>query len=78
MELCKYSEALGVPKQGFHAQRIAGVALWDVVGTLVLAWILRKFTHWSFLTCCVAMFASGIVLHRVFCVRTTVDKWLFG
>lgn len=34
-----YAFALGVPGQGFHAARFGGVALYDVIGTLILALI---------------------------------------
>ena len=78
MALCAYRDALGVPGQGVHALRLGGVAICDVLGTLALAWVLQRWTHWGFATCCGAMFAAGIVLHRLFCVRTTVDGVLFG
>jgi len=36
----------------------------------------RKGIH-SFLYTAICLFILGIILHRLFCVRTTVDKILF-
>ena len=76
--LCKYAKALGRPHEGFHAPRFYGVAVLDVVGTIGLAWILQVITEWTFSVCLVIMFLFGIVCHRLFCVKTTIDIALFG
>ena len=75
---CRYADLLGVPGQGFHELRVCGLAALDVVGTVGLAWILHHVSRWSMAVCLVIMVAVGILCHRVFCVRTVVDKVLFG
>ncbi len=74
---CSYKDALGVPGEGIHSYRIFNIAIVDVVLTLFAAWLLSYSFNINFFHVAVAMFLLGIVLHRVFCVRTTVDKLLF-
>ena len=75
--LCRYKDILGKPKEGIHKYRIFNIAIVDVIMTLIGAYIIAYFTNYSFLTVSIILFLLGIFLHRIFCVRTTVDKWLF-
>jgi hypothetical protein len=77
VDLCKYKNALGEPGKGVHSYRIFGVAIADVVMTLIGALILSYLFNWPFLYTAVGLFILGIILHRLFCVRTTIDKVLF-
>ena len=76
---CAYKNLFGKVGEGAHSYRIFDIAIVDVIMTIVGAFLL----HWFFPAYSVGMilaglFLLGIVLHRVFCVRTTVDKLLFG
>ena len=77
--LCKYKNALGKPGKGIHRFRIANIAVADVALTFVLAYvlyvILGKYNYWVILYFC---FLAAVILHRMFCVKTTVDKFLFA
>ena len=73
---CGYSSLLGVPGEGFHTHYF-GIALLDVLGTIVVAEILSYSFGWNIYIVLVTAFLAGIVLHRFFCVRTVVDQWLF-
>ncbi len=73
---CAYKDRLGVPGEGAH-QHYFGVAVFDVFATIVVAECIVYFFHTNRAWTLVALFLTGIVLHRVFCVRTTVDKYLF-
>ena len=75
--LCKYRNALGVPGKGAHSVRLGGVAVVDVILTLVGAYIISYYARTSFAWTAVGFFLLGIILHRLFCVRTTIDKLLF-
>jgi hypothetical protein len=75
--LCKYRNALGVPGKGVHSVRLGGVAIVDVIMTLVGAYIIAYFTRTSFAWTAAGLFLLGIILHRLFCVRTTIDRLLF-
>lgn len=65
-----------------HAARMFGVAVNDVMATLIVAAavalafhrksFVKYFFAWS-----VALFALGVAAHRLFCVRTRVDRLLF-
>jgi hypothetical protein len=77
MTLCKYKDVFGRPKEGAHALRVFDVAIVDVVLTLVFAAAVSMYFHVPAWQCALGLFALGIVAHRAFCVRTTVDKWLF-
>ncbi len=75
--LCRYKNALGRPGKGIHSYRIANIAVVDVALTILMAyiiWVLTECDFWLILTGC---FLLGIVLHRMFCVKTTIDKFLF-
>lgn len=68
----------GEPNQGVHALRFLNIAVVDVFSTLLGAYLLHYFTGWPLVWTLVGLFVLGIILHRVFCVRTTVDRFLFG
>jgi hypothetical protein len=78
MNLCKYKNALGVPGKGIHSYRLFGVAIMDVIMTLIGALIISFLFKIKFWKCAVVLFILGIILHRLFCVRTTIDKLLFS
>ena len=75
--LCKYKNSLGEPKKGIHFYRFMGLAIADVIMTIIGAYLLSSLLKISFLYTLLSLFISGIILHRLFCVRTTIDKFLF-
>jgi len=77
MSLCKYKNALGIPKEGIHSYRLFGVAIFDVIFTVIGAFIISFLFKTNFLYTLIVLFLLGIFLHRLFCVRTTIDKLLF-
>jgi hypothetical protein len=77
MDLCKYKNLFGVPKKGIHSYRLFGIAIVDVIETILGALLFSYIFNYSFLYTTIAFFIIGIILHRLFCVRTTVDKLLF-
>lgn len=81
MNLYKYKDALGKPNEGFHALRLCGYAVNDVLGTLVIAILLSDIcscTLQSISKMFVTVFAVAILLHRMFGVNTTLNKQIFG
>jgi fatty acid desaturase len=75
--LCKYKNALGKPGKGIHSYRIFNIAIMDVIMTLIGALILSYIFNIKFIYLSIILFILGIILHRIFCVRTTIDKLLF-
>ena len=78
MNLCKYKNALGVPNNGIHSYRLLNIAIVDVILTIIGALFISIFFKISFIRSLIFLFLLGIILHRIFCVRTTIDKLLFN
>ena len=87
MSLCKYKNVFGEPNTGIHSVRIFNVAIFDVLSTILVGVVFHQLIIvdllkmndsiklWMVL---VVLFVIGIILHRAFCVKTTVDKLIFG
>lgn len=76
-DLCKYKDILGKPGKGVHSFRIFNIAIVDVLLTILAAYIMSIFTNYKLIYTLIFMFILGIISHRLFCVRTTIDKLLF-
>jgi uncharacterized membrane protein YcaP (DUF421 family) len=83
MNLCKFKDNViltnifGKPNEGIHQFRVFDIAIIDFIGTIFGAWLVSYFFKLPFLYLLVVFFALGILAHRIFCVRTTIDKILF-
>jgi fatty acid desaturase len=75
--LCKYKDILGKPDQGIHKYRIFNIAIVDVILTILLALFVSYIFKLNFWITLLLVFLLGILMHRLFCVKTTVDKLLF-
>jgi len=79
LNLCHYKHILGKPGKGLHSYRVFNIAIVDVILTFLLAYVLKKYvfknTHYGIIL--LSCFIIGIILHKLFCVRTTIDKFLF-
>ena len=75
--LCAYRDMFGKPGEGAHSIRIFDVAVVDVVATLIGAWFIASAVDIGYGWALLGLFLAGIVLHRLFCVRTRVDRWLW-
>ena len=74
---CEHSNILGKPNEGIHKYRIFNIAIADVIFTIIAASIFSWIFKANFWIVLIILFLLGIILHRIFCVRTTVDKLLF-
>lgn len=85
LDFCAYKDIFGVPGTGIHSYRIMNIAVVDVLATLILAFIIHQIIleswldiHWISIWWIIILgFLAGIIAHRLFCVRTTIDKLLF-
>jgi hypothetical protein len=75
--LCKYKDFFGKPNTGLHRYRIFDIAMVDVAVTIFFGYIISLFVDISLWIILVVLFITGIVAHRLFCVRTRLDKMLF-
>lgn len=68
--LCKFKDSLGEPNKGIHSDRIFGLALWDLVGMIILIIIVSKWLPyaWIIIPLCT------IIIHKIFCVDTAFNK----
>ena len=78
IDLCRYKDIFGRPREGAHAYRIFDIAVADVAATVVVAFLIARVFGFSLWKSLVVLFIVGIISHRAFCVRTTVDKWIFS
>lgn len=78
MDLCKYKNIFGKPGEGIHRYRIHDIAIVDTVMTIVVAYLIKEYFKQPFLKVLIILFIIGIISHRLFCVKTTVDKIIFG
>jgi hypothetical protein len=75
---CKYKDIFGKPNEGIHSFRIFNISVIDTLLTVFLAYlILLAVPSFSFIYILIILFIIGIITHRLFCVRTTIDKLLF-
>ena len=77
---CKYRDIFGKVGDGIHSYRIYDLAIMDILGTILVAlmvWWLAN-GKYNFFMILLVFFILGIIAHHIFCVRTTIDKWLFG
>jgi hypothetical protein len=76
---CPYKDLFGKVGEGVHSYRLFNIAIVDVLLTVLLAFLIYIINpKYGFIPILAFLFILGIVLHRIFCVRTTIDKLLFG
>jgi hypothetical protein len=54
------------------------IAVVDLGLTILAAYLVSLYFEVAFWKCLIILFIIGIICHRIFCVRTTVDKLLFS
>jgi len=78
LDLCKYKNILGKPGAGLRKYRIFDIAILDTAVVIIVGILISRITGYNIWITLVVLFLSGIVVHRLFCVRTGVDKMLFS
>ena len=77
MELCRYKTIFGIPNKGIHSYRFLNLAIMDIIMTIIVGYMISYILNISLIYVLILLFIMGIILHRIFCVRTTIDKLLF-
>ena len=75
--LCRYKDMFGKPNVGLRVYRIFDIAIMDTVVVIAFVLIFTTFTNYRFWPTLAFVFVLGIIAHRMFCVRTGLDKKLF-
>ena len=74
----KYSEIFGKPNTGFHSFRVFDIAILDLLGTICISGLISYIFNFNFFLVLFIALLLGIILHRLFCVDTTINKLIFG
>lgn len=75
--LCKYKDIIGKPGEGAHSYRFLGVSIVDVLTVLLAAFLISWIFKIPLFYTIIPLFFSGIIVHRMFCVHTAIDRLLF-
>jgi fatty acid desaturase len=75
--LCKYKNLFGKPGEGLRKYRIFDIAIYDTAVVIIIGIIISYFSGYNIWLTLAVLFISGIIVHRIFCVRSGVDKLLF-
>jgi hypothetical protein len=78
MNLCKYRDIFGKPREGLYAYRIFDIAIIDVILTIILAYIISIWYKYNFLICTLILFLIGIISHWLFCVKTSINNFILN
>jgi hypothetical protein len=76
--LCPYKYFFGKPNEGAHSYRLFNIALVDFFGTILISYLISKYYNLNIYEVLMILFLLGIILHRLFCVKTTIDKLIFN
>ncbi len=70
MSLCKYRDVFGKPNEGIHSYRFLGLAIFDVIGMIIIIVILSNYMPYAY----IIVPLLTIIIHKVFCVDTAFNK----
>ncbi len=91
INLCCYKNIFGKPNTGLHKYRIFNIAIVDVLLVIIAAIIItglwykfsqqtkkqkKKQVYKVFAITLISLFILGVVVHKLFCVDTTINKLL--
>lgn len=68
----------GAENTGVHAVRVMDVAVVDVALTVAVAYACSAAWRWPFWYTLLGFMCLGILVHRLFCVNSTINKMIFG
>ena len=73
---CPYATLLGKRGEGVHSRRFLGLALNDILATIVAAALTSFFFNISFLYSLLGWFVAGEILHYAFGVDTAFLEYV--
>lgn len=79
MNICPFStykNILGTIGEGVHKYKVFNTAMFDYIGTIIIAYITTYFTNIPLVLTTIFWFIAGIVLHILFGVETNTIKYL--
>ena len=77
MSLCQYKNIFGAPNTGAHSYRIFNIAIVDFGLTVLASYFIAKYYLMDFITVFLILMLIGLIMHKLFCVDTTLTKIFF-
>jgi hypothetical protein len=76
----KLNKIFGEEKKGIHSYRICDIAYLDILVTMAAALFIQKafYPETEYYKILLFLFILGIILHRIFDVKTTIDRLIFS
>jgi hypothetical protein len=75
---CKYRHIFGVEGKGVHKYRFMNIAIVDLGLTLLIGVIISMVFNVNVIGVWIVLILLGILVHRLFCVNTTLNRLIFG
>lgn len=77
VSLCQYKNIFGKEKEGVHSYRFLNIAIVDTLLTFILSLAISYYFKINLLFVFVLLVILSIIIHRIFCVNTTLTKMFF-
>lgn len=77
MDSCKYKNMFGEPNTGIHKYRLFNVAVVDVIFTIIGGYMISKYFGYKLKNTLIVLFLLAIIVHKLFCVKTTINNFIF-
>ncbi len=77
VNLCKYKNIFGKPNEGVHSYRLFNIAIIDLLMTFIVAFLISYFFNYHTFNVFIILFILGIIMHKIFCIDTTINKMIF-
>ena len=74
---CPFANIFGAPGTGVHSIRIFNIAVVDTLLTVLIAYLTKGYFP-NFWYSLLTWFILGILVHKLFCVNTTIGQIIFG
>lgn len=74
----EFKNIFGKEGEGAHSIRLFNIAIVDVIFTIIGAYLINLYFKINFLIIFIILMIIAIILHRLFCVNTTLNKIIFG
>lgn len=74
---CEYKDILGQPGTGLHSYRVFDFAIFDIIGTILIGYMISRLFDIKPLYAIMFTFLVGCFLHWIFCVDTTFMVYLY-
>lgn len=82
LSLCKFANIFGSPNTGIHSTRILGLAFYDILFTIIAAYIYaytynkNEFITSNTIKYTIILWMIGILFHLLFCVKTPITNFI--